>query len=43
MAPGGDYDSIVPFAAKLPEHTARLGAALAGYQDLNFPELSGEN
>jgi hypothetical protein len=43
MAPGGDYDLIVPFAAKLPEHAARLGGAIAGYRDLNFPELSGED
>ena len=43
MAPGGDYDSIRPFAAKLPEHAARLGATIAAHRDLNFTELSRED
>ena len=43
MAPGGDYDSIRAFAAKLPEHAARLGATIAAYRDLNFTELSRED
>ena len=36
MAPGGEYESIRPFAAKLPEHAARLAAAIAGYRDLQI-------
>jgi hypothetical protein len=43
MAPGGDYDSIRAFAAKLPEHAARLSATIAAYQDANFTELSRED
>ena len=43
MAPGGEYESIRPFAAKLPEHAARLGATIAAYRDLNFTELSRED
>ena len=43
MAPGGDYDSVRPFAAKLPEHAARLGATIAAYRDRNFTELSSED
>ena len=43
MAPGGDYESIRAFAAKLPEHAARLGATIAAYRDLNFTELSRED
>ena len=43
MAPGGDYDSVRAFAAKLPEHAARLGATIAAYRDLNFTELSRED
>ena len=35
MAPGGEYESIRPFAAKLPEHAARLATAIAGYRDLH--------
>jgi hypothetical protein len=42
LAPGENYAPIRPFAAKLPEHAARLGAAIAAYQDLDFPNLSGE-
>jgi hypothetical protein len=29
MAPSGDYDSVRAFAAKLPEHAARLSATIA--------------
>jgi hypothetical protein len=43
MAPGGDYDSVRPFAAKLPEHAARLGATIAASRDRNFTELSSED
>jgi hypothetical protein len=43
MAPGGEYESIRPFAAKLPEHAARLGATIAACRDLNFTELSRED
>jgi hypothetical protein len=43
MAPGGDYDQIRPFAAKLAEHAARLPASIAAYRDLSFPELSDED
>ena len=43
MAPGGEYESIRPFAAKLPEHAARLAAAIAGYQDLNVTELGHDD
>jgi hypothetical protein len=40
---GGNYDSIRPFVAVLPEHAARLGATIAAYRDLGFTELSGED
>jgi Protein of unknown function (DUF3987) len=43
MASGGDYDSIRPFAAKLHEHAARLGATIAAHRDRNFTELSSED
>ena len=43
MAPGGEYETIRPFAAKLPEHAARLAAALAGCRDLTVAELSRED
>jgi hypothetical protein len=43
MAPGGEYESIRPFAAKLPEHAARLAAAIAGYRDLTITRLSRED
>jgi hypothetical protein len=43
MRPGGDYESIRPFAAKLAEHAARLGATIAAYRDLKFTELSRED
>jgi Protein of unknown function (DUF3987) len=43
MAPGGDYESIRAFAAKLPEHAARLSATIAAYRNLNFTELSRED
>jgi hypothetical protein len=43
MAPGGEYESIRPFAAKLPEHAARLAATLAGYRDLNVAELARDD
>ena len=43
MAPGGDYDSIWAFASKLPEHAARVAAAIAGYRDLTITELSRDD
>jgi hypothetical protein len=43
MAPGGEYESIRPFAAKLPEHAARLGTTIATYRDLKLSELSRED
>jgi Protein of unknown function (DUF3987) len=43
MAPGGEYESIRPFAAKLPEHAARLATAIAKYRDCNVAELSRED
>ena len=43
MAPGGEYESIRPFAAKLPEHAARLATAIAGYRDLDITKLSRED
>jgi hypothetical protein len=43
MAPGGEYESIQAFAAKLAEHAARLGAAIAAYHDFEFTELSRED
>jgi hypothetical protein len=44
MAPGGDeYESIRPFAAKLPEHAARLATAIASYRDLTITELSRDD
>jgi hypothetical protein len=43
MAAGGEYESIRSFAAKLPEHAARLGATIAAYRDLKVAELSVED
>ena len=43
MGPGGEYESIRPLAAKLPEHAARLGATIAAYRDLIFTELVCED
>jgi hypothetical protein len=43
MAPGGEYEPIKSFAAKLPEHAARLAATITGYRDLNAPELGRED
>ena len=43
MASGGEYESIKPFAAKLPEHAARLATAIAKYRDCNVAELSRED
>ena len=43
MAPGGEYESIRPFAAKLPEHAARLAAAIAGYRDLLIASLDRDD
>ena len=43
MAPGGEYESIKSFAAKLPEHAARLAATIAGYRDINVSELGRED
>jgi hypothetical protein len=43
MAAGGEYESIRPFAAKLPEHAARLATAVAGYRDFNLIELGPED
>ena len=43
MAPGGEYESIRPFAAKLPEHAARLGVTIATYRDPNIAELDQED
>jgi hypothetical protein len=43
MAPGGEYESIRSFAAKLPEHAARLGATIAAYRDLKVAELNVED
>src|SRR4029450_9021217 len=43
MAPGGEYESIRPFAAKLPEHAARLATAVAGYRDFNLIELGRQD
>jgi hypothetical protein len=38
-APGKEYESIAPLAAKLPQHAARLGATIAAYRNLDFKEL----
>jgi hypothetical protein len=43
VAPGGEYESIRPFAAKLPEHAARLAAAIAGYRDLLIASLDHDD
>jgi hypothetical protein len=43
MAPGGDYEQIRPFAAKLAEHAARLAASIAAYQNIEFTELGPED
>ena len=43
MRPGGEYESIRPLAAKLPEHAARLATVIAGYQDLNVTELGRDD
>jgi hypothetical protein len=40
MASSGEYAPIRGFAAKLPEHAARLATAIAAYNDLNVAELS---
>src|SRR5262249_58459543 len=37
------YDSIRSFAAKLPEHAARLSATIAAYREPTFTELSRED
>jgi hypothetical protein len=42
MTPSGEYGAIRGFAAKLPEHAARLAAAIAGYKDLTVADLSEE-
>ena len=43
MAPGGEYELIKSFAAKLPEHAARLAATIAGYCDINVSDLGRED
>jgi hypothetical protein len=43
MAPDGDYESIRPYAAKLPEHAARLAATIASYRDIHISELGRED
>ena len=43
MAPGGENELIKSFAAKLPEHAARLAATIAGYRDINVSELGRED
>lgn len=43
MAPGGDYAAIQGFAAKLPEHAARLATTIAGYANLTIAELGEED
>jgi hypothetical protein len=43
MAPRGEYAGIRGFAAKLPEHAARIATAIAGYKDLKVAELSEED
>lgn len=39
LGPGGDLAAIKGFAAKAPEHAARLGAVLALVEDLDSGEL----
>jgi hypothetical protein len=43
MAADGEYESIRPFAAKLPEHAARIAATIAGYQDIHVSELGRDD
>lgn len=43
MAPDCEYESIRPFAAKLPEHAARVAATIAGYHNVNVRELGRED
>jgi hypothetical protein len=43
MAAGGEYEPTRPFAAKLPEHAARLGVTIAAYRDPNITELDQED
>jgi hypothetical protein len=43
MGSGGEYAAIQGFAAKLPEHAARLATGIAGYKDLKVAELSEED
>jgi hypothetical protein len=43
MAKDGRYEIIRPFAAKLPEHAARLAAVIAGYRDIHVRELGRED
>lgn len=42
LAPGGEYLQISSFAAKLPEHAARLGGVLTIYANPNAMEVDGE-
>ena len=39
LPPGGLYEAIAGFAAKLPEHAARIAAVLAMYGDPNATEV----
>jgi hypothetical protein len=43
MGSSGEYAAIQGFAAKLPEHAARLATGIAGYKDLKVAELSEED
>lgn len=39
---GGKFEKISGFAAKLPEHSVRLAAVMAYFEDRNVEELSGK-
>ena len=42
LAPGREYQPISGFAAKLPEHAARLAGVLTVYRDPDAKEVDGE-
>ena len=42
LAPGGEYQSISGFAAKLPEHAARLAATITIYENPDVTEVDSD-
>ncbi len=41
LKPGGNFEEVTGFAAKLPEHAVRLAAVMAYFEDRNLEEISG--